>query len=221
MLMREPFVIFNFKNYEEAMGKRGLKLIKICEKYAKKFEGTVLISPNIVDLSLFSQKTDLPLIAQHVDPILEGKFTGHISIKAVKNYSYGVFLNHSERKLSLEEIEKTVELCRNSDLKTFCFASSLKESEKILSLNPDFLIYEPPELIGTGVSVSKTEPEIIFKFSLMIKRKNSKVTPLCGAGISSQEDLIKALELGTSGVALSSSFVKSENPERFLNEFLF
>jgi triosephosphate isomerase len=45
------------------------------------------------------------------------------------------------------------------------FVKNLKEGKKIEKLNPDYLIYEPPELIEGNISVSVAKPEIIKKFS--------------------------------------------------------
>jgi triosephosphate isomerase len=41
---------------------------------------------------------------------------------------------------------------------------------------------------------------------------------LCGAGVSSKEDVKKALELGAQGVLLASAFVKAPDPKAFLSE---
>ena len=40
------------------------------------------------------------------------------------------------------------------------------------------------------------------------------IIPLCGAGIVSGEDVKKAIELGTRGVLVASSIVKSKDPCR-------
>ena len=50
--------------------------------------------------------------------------------------------------------------------------------------------------------------------------KNTKIIPLCGAGINSKEDYLEALKLGCKGILVSSVVAKSKgkNPEKFLNE---
>ena len=79
------------------------------------------------------------------------------------------------------------------------------------------IAYEPPELVGSGISVSTAKPSQITDFV-------SKVTPnvrrLVGAGISKAEDVRKALELGADGWGVSSAFTKSKDPERILTELV-
>jgi triosephosphate isomerase len=75
---------------------------------------------------------------------------------------------------------------------------------------------EPPDLIGTGVAVSKARPELITNAIKRIRSINSSVDILCGAGVSTAEDVSKALQLGTHGVLVSSSVVKGKNPSQLL-----
>jgi len=77
---------------------------------------------------------------------------------------------------------------------------------------PDMIAIEPPELIGTGISVSKARPELITESVNEIRRLNSRVKVLCGAGVTSAEDVSKALELGSEGVLVASGIVKSKDP---------
>jgi triosephosphate isomerase len=78
---------------------------------------------------------------------------------------------------------------------------------------------EPPELIGTGIPVSKAKPEIITSTVKLVRKVNSKVTILCGAGISHGEDVAAALKLGTQGVLVASGIVKAKDPYAIMREF--
>ena len=51
-----------------------------------------------------------------------------------------------------------------------------------------------------------------------MKKINSNVAPLCGAGITNSGDVQKALELGTKGILVASGVVKAKNPEKILEE---
>jgi len=51
--------------------------------------------------------------------------------------------------------------------------------KSIASFKPDYIAIEPPELIGTGVSVSKARPEIISKTVKIVRETNPKVKVLC------------------------------------------
>ena len=72
---------------------------------------------------------------------------------------------------------------------------------------------EPPELIGTGIPVSKADPEVVEGSVSKVKAINPDVSVLCGAGISTGEDMAAAIELGAEGVLLASGIIKAENPK--------
>ncbi len=77
---------------------------------------------------------------------------------------------------------------------------------------------EPPELIGSGIAVSKANPEIISDTVDRIKKVNPKVTILCGAGITKGEDVSSAIKLGAEGILVASGVVKAKDPCNALNE---
>jgi triosephosphate isomerase len=89
----------------------------------------------------------------------------------------------------------------------------------VASLKPDVIAVEPPELIGTGVSVSKAKPDVVAGTVKLVRGVNKKVTVLCGAGISRGEDVTAALKLGTQGVLVASGIVKAKDPYTIMREF--
>ena len=64
--------------------------------------------------------------------------------------------------------------------------------------------------------LAKSDAEDIRKFIDTLKDTN--IIPLCGAGITTGEDVAKALVLGCKGVLVSSAVANSQNPEKFLKE---
>jgi triosephosphate isomerase len=77
---------------------------------------------------------------------------------------------------------------------------------------------EPPELIGSGRSVSKTKPEVVTSTVELIRNINDDVIILCGAGITTGEDARAAIRLGTDGILLASAFTKAGDPAKVLFE---
>lgn len=206
----KPLVVINFKTYKQ--GAQAIKLAKIIEKVDK----NIIIGVQASDIYEITKKTKLRVYAQHVDYFKPGRHTGFILPKAVKkDKAEGSFLNHSEHKLSFPVLKKTIKECKEIRLKTMIFVSSLTEAKKIGKLKPDYLIFEPPELVAGKKSVSEAKPELIKKIS-----KNIKIKFLVGAGIHSREDVKKAIELGTSGIAISSAITKSKNPGKKLGKLL-
>jgi len=206
----KPIIIINFKTYKQ--GKAAIELAKIIEKVDK----NIIIGVQATDIYEISKATSLRIYSQHVDYEKRGKATGYILPEAIKKDSAaGSFLNHSEHKLSFEVLKKTMKRCKETGLKTMVFASSLKEAVRIERLKPDYLIYEPPELVGGSVSVSKAKPGVIEKIANKLKMKF-----LVGAGVHSAEDIRIAMKLGASGIAVSSAVCEANNPMGKLRELM-
>jgi len=109
-----------------------------------------------------------------------------------------------------------VKLCADSDLRSLVCADTTEASVNIAKMMPDMIAIEPPELIGTGISVSKARPELITESVKQIRKVNGSVKILCGAGVTTAEDVSKALELGSEGVLVASGVVKSKDPRTIL-----
>ncbi|HLD39749.1 MAG TPA: triose-phosphate isomerase [Candidatus Nanoarchaeia archaeon] len=216
----KPLILLNFKTYPEAAGKKALLLAKKLEKvHSSKFE--IVIAPSLPTLEEVAARTSLPVFSQHTDLAGLGPFTGKISAQELKKIGVkGTLLNHSERKIPFSILKKIVADGKKHKLVIVICASSLKEAKKVAALAPDYLAYEPPELIGGNVSVTKAKPEVIAKAVEIVKKISPKTKVLCGAGIQSGEDIRKALELGAQGVLIGHAVPKAKDPARFLKELL-
>lgn len=217
--MKLPLILINFKCYDAGTGKKAVRLAKICEAVSKKYDTNISISPQFIDICPILKEVDISIFCQHIDPIEPGSHTGHILPLSAKEAGVvGTLINHSERKLSLEEIKKRVEIGKKYNLITICCSGDIEESKKIAEFAPDFIAYEPPELIGTGIPVSKTKPEVVTNTVNVVKKINPNIEVLCGAGITNGEDVKKAIELGTVGVLAASGIVKAKDPQAILEE---
>jgi len=213
MNLQSPIIIVNFKTYLESTGKRSLELAKQAEKAAKQTGACIVVVPQATDIAKVAQAVEIPVFAQHTDPIKPGNSTGHILIEALKEAgAVGSLINHSERQLRLIDIEATIALCREQNFTSCVCANNPRVSAAVAALNPDITSMEPPELIGTGISVSKAKPEIITDTAKLVKQINPEMTLLCGAGITTAEDVALALKLGTQGVLVASGIVKAKDP---------
>lgn len=187
-------------------------MAKHAQQVSEKFGVMVAVAPQAADIRLVSQQAKVPVFAQHIDPIAAGSHTGHMLAESVLEAgASGVIINHSERRLRADVIEDTIARARALGLTTAVCANSPGIAEAIAALNPDMVAVEPPELIGSGVAVSKAKPEIITDTVSQIRRINKDVMILCGAGITSGNDVREALRLGTQGVILASGVVKAKN----------
>jgi len=218
--LQGPIIIVNFKTYAEATGKRAVDLAKKAEKVSHETDVYVGVAPQLADLATVVEAVDIPVFAQHVDPIRPGGYTGRVLAESVKEAgAVGTLINHSERQLKLSNIDEIIRIARETCMLSVVCANNPSISMAAATLEPDIIAIEPPELIGTGISVSKARTEIITGTIQLVRKAKKKVTILCGAGISHGEDVAAALELGTQGVLVASGIVKAKDPYMILREF--
>jgi triosephosphate isomerase len=215
----KKILLINTKAYEEGTGNRAIKLARICRRLSRRSRVGIILSVQPSDIPQTSRY--ITTYAQHIDAIKPGAHTGHILPEAAKaSGAKGTLINHSERRLNLQEIKERIKRAKENKLTTVVCAPYTVMVGNLAAMKPDFIAIEPPELIGTGVSVSQAKPYVISRSVELAKKANPKNMVLCGAGISSGEDVSKALELGTVGVLVASSIVKSPKPEKAIKELL-
>jgi triosephosphate isomerase (TIM) len=210
-------LVLNFKTYIEATGKRAVDLAQVAGKISKESGVAIVVAPQFADIKAVSENSDVTVFSQHLDPIKPGAFTGHVLADSVKSAgAEGSLLNHSERRINASDIQATIKLCAQADLYSLVCADTAEAAAKIAKDEPDMIAIEPPDLIGTGISVSKSRPQLITDSLRKIRSVNPTLKVLCGAGITTSEDVSTALRLGTEGVLVASSVVKSKDPESVL-----
>ncbi|MBI2141754.1 triose-phosphate isomerase [Candidatus Woesearchaeota archaeon] len=220
-----PFIVVNFKTYKEGTGGNAVKLAKMCEAAALKAKNKVKVAVAVQATDIFrvAAAVDTAVVevfAQHIDANGQGKSTGFVIAEAVKEAgASGTLLNHAEHKIT--DIAKRIATAKAAKLATVVCAADVAEAKTIASLtpSPDYIAIELPELIGTLVSVSKANPEVITS-SIAEVRKIKNIPVLCGAGIANGEDVRKAVELGTVGILVATAVVLAKNPEKALAELI-
>ncbi len=208
----------NYKTYEKGIGDRGLRLARICEEVSQEFGVRMVVCPQIADIYRLGQQANVEIWAQHVDAILPGKNTGWQLPQAIFHAgASGVLLNHSEHPLSLADLTKTINICKDIGLQTMVFASSVEQVMEFDGLGADYLAFEPPTLVGGTVSVSVAQPNEI-KVALAAAVKTNLVV---GAGINSVADIQTCLDLGVLGALVASAVMeKTDDPETLLRELI-
>jgi len=217
---KTPMIIVNFKTYSEVTGRKAVELAKKAERVNDETSVYVGVAPQFADIAAVAKAVKIPVFAQHIDPIKPGSFTGHVLAESVKEAgAVGTLINHSERQLKLSDINETIAITREQKLLSIVCANDPNVSAAVAALKPDIIAVEPPELIGTGIPVSKAKPEVVTGTVRLVREVNSEVTILCGAGITRGEDVKAALKLGTQGVLVASGIVKAKDPYTVLREF--
>jgi len=115
----------------------------------------MIIAPPAPFLPLLKDRfVDYPFIAyasQDVSSYKEGKYTGEITAKALKDFVSYAIIGHSERRMyfqeSEEEIEQKISLCDQYGITPIVCVRSEKD---IVYPSLSLVAYEPVEAIGTG-----------------------------------------------------------------------
>lgn len=217
MKLRTPVIVLNVKAYKESMGNAGLGLAKACSEVARENGVSIAICPQQTDLAWIAKQVPIPCLAQHVDPYEAGSRTGWTVLDSlVEAGAVGSLVNHSEHRLVMADIEAITARMNVLGLVSIVCTNNTAVSRGAAALGPTMVAIEPPELIGSGIPVSKAKPEIVSGSVLAVKRVSKNVKVLCGAGISTGEDVKAAIGLGTDGVLLASGVVKAKDPKKAL-----
>ncbi|MEK7163591.1 MAG: triose-phosphate isomerase, partial [Patescibacteria group bacterium] len=180
-------------------GKDAENLAKICKKVADETKVKIIVAVQVNDIQncvetgieCWTQK--LELTASEYD---------------------GTLLNHSDYLLPWNELAIQTTRCTVAGIPFCICVDSFDEAIRATKFLPDYIAYEPRELIGNiEKSVSSEKPDVIQHLI-----SNIKLPVLIGAGIHSPEDIKTGLKLGAKGFLIATDIVKAEDPETELSE---
>lgn len=218
-MLKTPIIVINYKSYPTSIGRKGIDIAKHAEAISKEYGITIIIAPPATMISRIASVVEMPVFSQHVDPVKPGGHTGYITVDAIKDAGgSGSIVNHSEHKLILSDIYKVVKLLRQAGLYSLVCADNPDVAKAAASLGPDIVAVEPPELIGTGIPVSRAKPEVVRNSVEKIRSINRDVIILTGAGISTGDDVKAAIKLGTQGVLVASAIMKAKDPRTVIED---
>ncbi|WP_338728777.1 triose-phosphate isomerase [Haladaptatus sp. DJG-WS-42] len=183
-------------------------------------DARIAVAPQAAHLSAVAA-TGVETWAQHVSPVEYGSNTGSTLAEAVVDAgAEGTLINHSEKRLKLADIDASVRAAERAGLETIVCANNPAQVGAAAALGPDAVAVEPPELIGTGTPVSKADPGIVTGAVDAANAVDESVSVLCGAGISTGEDVISSRDLGAEGVLLASGVAKADDPRAALEDLV-
>lgn len=220
-ITRTPIVILNFKTYLESTGKNALKLAEISQEVAQETGVNIAVAVQHADMLRISSEVEIPVLAQHVDAVDAGGHTGSVLLEAVKEAgAVGTLINHSEMRMKLADIQNVVAKTNENKMISVLCTNNIETSAAAAAMKPTFVAIEPPELIGSGIPVSQAEPEVVEGSVEVIHKIDQKVKVLCGAGISTGDDMQAALKLGSVGVLLASGIILADDPKAALMDLV-
>lgn len=201
-------------------GERFLKLAKAVDKIALKYDLDVILTPQYADIRLIAENTErVHVYAQHMDTLYPGRGLGSVLPESLKEAgAVGVMLNHAEKKLTLEQVKRSIERADEVGLATIVCADTVEEIEAIAKMGPNLIVAEPTELIGTGVA---SDMGYVRDTIEAVRRINPGIMVLQGAGISGPEDVANVIRAGAEATGCTSGIIKNSDPEAMAEEMLY
>ncbi len=214
-----PFFEIGPKAY--IYGKEAVNMALFADEISQKYKVDIIFTPQYVDLYPVAHATKkLWVFAQHMDSLKPGRGVGSVLPEAVKEAgACGVLLNHAEHPISLAEIKKTITRADEVGLASLVCAGNLKEVAAIAQLNPNIVLAEAPELIGSGKR-DEEELEVIEAINQTVWQINPNIKVLHGAGISNQNDVYQIISHGAQATGSTSGILKANDPYQMLEAMI-
>ncbi|AOW80100.1 triosephosphate isomerase [Halodesulfurarchaeum formicicum] len=210
------FVLVNLKAYDADP----IEVASAAADVNAESDTDVAIAPQTADLAAVAD-TGAETWAQHTSPVESGSHTGQpLAEGLARNGAVGTLINHSERRLSLADIDGAIAAAERAGLETVVCANNPHQIAAVAALGPDAVAIEPPELIGTGTPVSQADPAIVRDAVEAAESVDPDIDVYCGAGISTAADVEAAADLGADGVLLASGVAKADDPATALQELI-
>ena len=215
--IKAPFFEIGPKSY--LFGDEILELALAADKASQDYDVDVIFTCPVVDIRRVKEATKrLHVFAPHMDPIPVGRGLADILPESlVAAGAEGVMLNHVEKPLDFDTLAATIKRAEEVGLTTIVCADSMADASKIATLNPDIIVAEPSELIGTGVSVG---PEYVAAATKCVKDVNENILVLTAAGIAGGEDVYNTIIAGADATGSSSGVAKAADRPAMVDEMI-
>jgi triosephosphate isomerase len=207
-------ILINFKIYKETFGDKAVELAKVIKEVGDKYKIRMVVTASALD-ALRLKDLGVEVWLQNVDQYLEGKHTGWVSAEQAMSLGIkGGLVNHFEHQVARGTALKIIKN-KPKGFEIMCCAKSTGQIERwMASAKPDYILYEPPELIGSSTDSVASKPESIKRAVELC----GDVPLMVGAGVKSKEDVLVSLKMGAKSVGLASGFVLSKDPKRVLED---
>ena len=202
-------------------GEQLLALGRHADAMSAKYGVQIIFTPQYVDIPLLAREMERVLVfAQHMDSIEVGRGVGSVLPEAVRAAgAVGVLLNHAEKKLSMDELQRTMKRAGEVGLATMVCADNLEQAVTIAKLQPRIIIAESPELIGVGKR-GQNDQQTISGINRAVWDINPEIRVLHGAGISCGQDVYEVIAAGAQATGSTSGIIKAPDPFAMLEEMI-
>lgn len=215
--IKAPFFEIGPKSY--LYGQDVIDLAIAADKASEKYGVDIIFTTPIVEIARVKAATKhIHVFAPHMDPIVPGRGLADVLPESlVAAGAEGVMLNHVEKPLTLATLKATIKRAEEVGLTTIVCADSIVEAGMIAQLNPDIIVAEPSELIGTGLT---SGPEYVAAAAKSVKDVNPDILVLTAAGIANGEDVYNTIIAGADATGSSSGVAKAADRAAMVDEMI-
>ena len=216
--IKPPFFEIGPKAY--LYGEEMLKLAKVIDKTALKYDVDIIVTPQYTDIRLLADNTERILVfAQHMDPLPVGRGLGSVLPEAVKAAgAVGVMLNHAETPVTDDVLAETIKRADEVGLGTIVCADTIEDVKKRAKMGPNLIVAAPTELIGTGKT---SDSNYVIDTIKTVHDINPDIMVLQGAGISNGTDVYNTIKLGAQATGSTSGIIKADDPYAMVEEMIY
>jgi triosephosphate isomerase len=216
-IIKPPFFEIGPKNY--LFGDQILELALAADKASEKYDVDIIFTTPYVDIRTVSEKTKkIHVFAPHMDCVSAGRGLANILPESLKAAgAKGVMLNHAEKPLEYSRLADTVKRAKELELISIVCANSIDEAKAVALLNPEIIVAEPTELIGTGKSA---DVAYVRDACNAVRSINPEIYVLIAAGINDGKDVYNVIYAGADASGSSSGIVKAADPILMVDEMV-
>jgi triosephosphate isomerase len=207
--IRAPFFCVNPKSY--LYGNESIALAIKADELAKKYDLDIFFTGKEVDLREIKRNTsNIIVTAQNMDGIEpERAMGGVLPVALIEAGVEATFLNHNECQRTFNELSMSLLKANKYDILSIVCASTLTDVKALAAFEPDVMICELNELIGTGKVADK---EYLINSTKQVKAISKNTLVLQAAGISTPEDVYNVFKYGGDGTGATSGIVCQPDP---------
>ena len=215
--LRPPFFEFGPKAY--LYGREMLDLARAIDQSAIRHDVDVILTVGYTDIRPVAESTErVNVFAPHMDPLPIGAGSGAVLAEAIRDAgAVGVQLNHAEKPIGMDVLEKTIRRAKEVGLATMVCADSIEDVKTIAAMGPTVLVAEPTELIGTGTT---SDADYVRETIATVRAIDPDVMVLQAAGISSGRDVYDVIRLGAQATGCSSGIARAADPAAMAEEMI-
>ena len=210
-----PFLIVNPKSY--LYGEKSLELAKAADKTAKETGLQIYFTCPYADIRLIKEDPEnLIVCAQSMDSLTPGRGMGHVLPESLKEAgAEAVFLNHAENQKTVSELYATIKRAKELGMITIVCADSTVEAKAVACMDPDIVLAEPTDLIGTG---KVADDSYTIETVKGLHEVNPDVLVMIASGVSTAEDCYNVVKLGADGTGATSGILNAPSPAQRIQE---